>query len=174
MNNLPAVTGGPASRGQNSVRFAEPELHHELYSITVALEERIGATGSEAVIEHSHALEELLRRMRSLLGKVGALPESSLLVVRDIVLDPDGWLLMKGEEPISLTKREFEIFAALLKNKGRVMTRELLLESVWGYDSEVDIKAVDVYISYLRSKIDAAGQPSIIQTVRGLGYVIRN
>ncbi|MNH45495.1 Response regulator ArlR [compost metagenome] len=60
-----------------------------------------------------------------------------------------------------------------MKNVGRVMTREMLLESVWGYDSEVDIKVVDVYISYLRSKIDESGKPSVVKTVRGLGYVIR-
>jgi DNA-binding response OmpR family regulator len=147
--------------------------------ITIAsrnnLEEKISLldSGADDYIPRPFALEELLARMRSLLRRVGALNNSSLLIVRDIALDIDGRLLKKNNHPIELTKREFEILLVLMKNMGRVLTREMLLESIWGYDSDVDVKVVDVYISYLRSKIDVSGQPSIIQTMRGLGYVIR-
>lgn len=81
--------------------------------------------------------------------------------------------MAKGQQIIELTKREFDLLSILMQNIGRVMTRERLLELIWGYDSEVETNVVDVYIRYLRSKIDEPGEPSFIQTLRGLGYVIR-
>lgn len=130
-------------------------------------------SGADDYILKPFAIEELLARMRSLLRRAGSFNEGRLLVFRDLEIDIDGRALRKKKIYINLTKREFEILLVLIKNRGRVMTREMLLETVWGYDSEVDIKVVDVYISYLRSKIDEVGQPSIVQTMRGLGYVIR-
>jgi DNA-binding response OmpR family regulator len=118
-------------------------------------------------------MEELLARMRSLLRRAGTFNTGRMLIFRDLEMDIDGRALRKKKIFVNLTKREFEILLVLMENRGRVMTREMLLETVWGYDSEVDIKVVDVYISYLRSKIDEMGQPSIVQTMRGLGYVIR-
>lgn len=161
---------------QRFPEIIELELHCELSAITAALEERIGSLDrgtNEDYARGTFTLEQLLARMRSLLGRMSNLQESRLLVARNIVLDVDGRIVKRDNDPIELTKREFEILAVLMKNRGRVMTREMLLESIWGYDSEVDIKVVDVYVSYLRSKIDETGQPSIIQTMRGLGYVIR-
>ncbi|MNI80884.1 Response regulator MprA [compost metagenome] len=111
--------------------------------------------------------------MRSLLRRTGSLCQGQLLVCQDLQLDPLGRTLTKSGETLELTKREFDILLVLMQNMGRVMTREKLMESVWGYETEVDMKVVDVYISYLRGKIDTPGEPSIVQTLRGLGYVIR-
>jgi len=161
---------------QRLQEFIELELHCAFSAITVALEEKIGPIDhrtNEDDVRGPFTLEQLLARMRSLLGRMSNLQERRQLVARDIILDMDGRIVKRDNEPIGLTKREFEILAVLMKNRGRVMTREMLLESIWGYDSEVDIKVVDVYVSYLRNKIDVTGQSSIIQTMRGLGYVIR-
>jgi DNA-binding response OmpR family regulator len=130
-------------------------------------------SGADDYIPKPFAIEELLARMRSLLRRAGSLNEGRLLVCHDLELDIDGRTLKKGTEFVDLTKREFEILLVLMQNMGRVMTREMLMELVWGYDSDVDMKVVDVYISYLRSKIDHPGQPSVVQTLRGLGYVVR-
>lgn len=130
-------------------------------------------SGADDYLAKPFAIEELLARMRSLFRRTGSLNESQLLVCQDIKLDVLGRTLTKDGVPVDLTKREFDILLVLMQNMGRVMTREMLLESVWGYESDVDMKVVDVYISYLRGKIDSLGQPSIVQTLRGLGYVIR-
>lgn len=130
-------------------------------------------SGADDYIPKPFAIEELLARMRALLRRTGTFNTGRMLVFRDLEMDIDGRALRKKKMFVNLTKREFEILLVLMENRGRVMTREMLLETIWGYDSEVDIKVVDVYISYLRSKIDEVGQPSIVQTMRGLGYVIR-
>ncbi len=130
-------------------------------------------SGADDYIPKPFAIEELLARMRSLLRRSGSFNEGRMLQCHDLELDIEGRTLKKANEIIELTKREFEILMVLMENIGRVMTREMLMESVWGYDSEVDMKVVDVYISYIRSKIDEPGQPSVVQTLRGLGYVIR-
>ncbi|KWX80093.1 PhoB family transcriptional regulator [Paenibacillus riograndensis] len=130
-------------------------------------------SGADDYIAKPFAIEELLARMRSLLRRTGSLCQGQLLVCQDLQLDPLGRTLTKSGETLELTKREFDILLVLMQNMGRVMTREKLMESVWGYETEVDMKVVDVYISYLRGKIDAPGEPSIVQTLRGLGYVIR-
>ncbi|AIQ69072.1 response regulator transcription factor [Paenibacillus graminis] len=130
-------------------------------------------SGADDYIAKPFAIEELLARMRSLLRRAGSLCQGQLLVCQDLQLDPLGRTLTKGGEVLDLTKREFDILLVLMQNMGRVMTREKLMESVWGYETDVDMKVVDVYISYLRGKIDTPGEPSIVQTLRGLGYVIR-
>ncbi|WP_039836842.1 response regulator transcription factor [Paenibacillus sonchi] len=130
-------------------------------------------SGADDYIAKPFAIEELLARMRSLLRRTGSLCQGQLLVCQDLQLDPLGRTLTKSGEALDLTKREFDILLVLMQNMGRVMTREKLMESVWGYETDVDMKVVDVYISYLRGKIDTPGEPSIVQTLRGLGYVIR-
>lgn len=140
-----------------------------------SLEDKINSldSGADDYIPKPFQTRELLARMRSLLRRTGTMDEGNLIVYYDLELDVKGRMLKKKDQHIELTKREFEILLVLMKNMGRVVTREMLLEMVWGYDSEVDIKVVDVYISYLRSKIDEPGTTSFVKTMRGLGYVIR-
>ena len=83
-------------------------------------------------------------------------------------------VVRRGDEVINLTKREYELLLILMENINVVMSRKDLLSKVWGYDSKVETNVVDVYIRYLRNKIDRPGEKSYIQTVRGTGYVIRS
>lgn len=90
-----------------------------------------------------------------------------------MVLNPQNRSVNRGDDEISLTKREYDLLSILMTNMNRVMTREELLSNVWKYDEAVETNVVDVYIRYLRGKIDIPGKESYIQTVRGMGYVIR-
>ncbi|MGG4218006.1 response regulator transcription factor [Paenibacillus jamilae] len=130
-------------------------------------------SGADDYIPKPFAIEELLARMRSLLRRSGFVEDSKQITYNGLVLDSEARILTKDQQIIELTKREFDLLSILMHNIGRVMTRERLLELIWGYDSEVETNVVDVYIRYLRSKIDKPGEPSFIQTLRGLGYVIR-
>ncbi|AIQ63984.1 PhoB family transcriptional regulator [Paenibacillus stellifer] len=130
-------------------------------------------SGADDYIPKPFDIEELLARMRSLFRRSGSVQSSRVLRCADLELDVDGRTVTRGGTVIEVTKREFEILQALMENMGRAMTREMLMETIWGYDSEVETKAVDVYISYIRNKIDEPGRPSLIHTLRGLGYVMR-
>ncbi|MGW9527685.1 response regulator transcription factor [Paenibacillus terrae] len=130
-------------------------------------------SGADDYIPKPFAIEELLARMRSLFRRSGFVEDSKQITYNGLVLDSEARILTKDQQIIELTKREFDLLSILMHNIGRVMTRERLLELIWGYDSEVETNVVDVYIRYLRSKIDEPGEPSFIQTLRGLGYVIR-
>lgn len=130
-------------------------------------------SGADDYIAKPFAIEELLARMRSLLRRSGFVEDFKQITYNGLVLDCEARILTKDQQIVELTKREFDLLSILMHNIGRVMTRERLLELIWGYDSEVETNVVDVYIRYLRSKIDEPGEPSFIQTLRGLGYVIR-
>lgn len=81
---------------------------------------------------------------------------------------------MRGQQPINLTAKEFALLQYLLENKNHVLSRDLIVRHVWGYDFVGDTNIVDVYIRYLRSKIDHGDSPSFIQTVRGMGYIVKD
>jgi len=130
-------------------------------------------SGADDYIPKPFAIEELLARMRSLFRRSNTLSEHSLLIHQGLQLDLEARIFQKYGEVIELTKREFDLLLILMQNIGRVMTREILLDLVWGYDADVETNVVDVYISYLRSKIDTPGITSFVQTVRGLGYGIQ-
>ena len=91
----------------------------------------------------------------------------------DLSLDPETREVRRGDREIELTRTEFLLLELLLRNPKRVLTRELILERVWGYDFETSSNSLDVYIGYLRRKTEGGGEPRLIQTVRGVGYVMR-
>ncbi len=126
--------------------------------------------GADDYITKPFELEELLSRIRVKLKKNG---NDEKLQVADLILDPKSIIVMRNRKKITLTPREFKLLQYLLINKGKVLTREMILNRIWQYALDVDTRVVDVYIGYLRRKIDSGSQKKLISSVRGFGYVIR-
>jgi DNA-binding response OmpR family regulator len=131
-------------------------------------------SGADDYISKPFQIEELLARMRAIFRRVESMDQNNhLLLFKDLEMNLEARIVKRETEVIELTKKEFDLLKLLMKNVNRVLTREVLLEAVWGYEAVVETNIVDVYISYLRAKIDRSGQESYIQTVRGSGYVLR-
>jgi two-component system response regulator MprA len=128
--------------------------------------------GADDYLVKPFALEELRARLRALLRRTGA--AEATLRFADIELDVAGCLASRGDRQLQLTLTEFTLLELFLRNPGRVLSRTMIFESVWGYDFGPGTNALWVYISYLRAKLEAGGEPRLIQTVRGLGYVLRD
>jgi len=131
--------------------------------------------GADDYLPKPFALEELLARMRALLRRrtVDDRSESVALTFADLSLDPVTREVIRGDRPISLTRTEFSLLEMLIANPRRVLTRSRILEEVWGFDFPTSGNALEVYVGYLRRKTEAEGEPRLIHTVRGVGYVLR-
>ncbi|OPX07275.1 response regulator transcription factor [Mycobacterium sp. AT1] len=131
--------------------------------------------GADDYLPKPFALEELLARMRALLRR-RVLPDdgdSAAMTFSDLSLDPVTREVTRGERQISLTRTEFSLLEMLIANPRRVLTRSRILEEVWGFDFPTSGNALEVYVGYLRRKTEADGEPRLIHTVRGVGYVLR-
>jgi two-component system response regulator MprA len=95
------------------------------------------------------------------------------LTFDDVVLDPAARLAWRADRPLDLTKTEFDLLELLVDNANVVLSRDTLYERIWGYDFETSSRSLDVYIGYLRAKLEAGGEPRVVQTVRGVGFVVR-
>lgn len=136
--------------------------------------------GADDYLVKPFAVEELVARLQALLrrsagedGDNGTDEVKAELVVGDLVVDPAGRTVTRSGREIELTRREFELIEVFARNPGIVLERDRLLELVWGYDWGADTNVVDVFVSYLRRKMEAEGEPRMIQTVRGVGFVLR-
>ena len=135
--------------------------------------------GADDYIVKPFAIEELLARLRALFRRIETEDEHRAVQqpqvrFKDLVIEKSSRMARRGDRMIELTKREYELLLFLMENPNQVMSRDVLLEKVWGYRTEVETNVVDVYIRYLRNKIDLPHEDSYIQTVRGTGYVMRN
>lgn len=128
--------------------------------------------GADDYIVKPFAIEELLARIRSVLRRVKTIQSTNQLVIRDLEIDLDAYEVFFENEKVELTRKEFDLLKLLVENRNHVCTRELILETVWGFDTEVETNVVDVYIRHLRSKLQTNNTP-YIETVRGVGYVMR-
>ena len=128
--------------------------------------------GADDYITKPFALEELLARLRALLRRT-ADGSGETLRFEDLELDPRTREVRRSGEPIELTRTEFALLQLFLLNPRQVLTRSLIFERVWGYDFGANSNSLDVYIGYLRRKTEASGKPRLIQTVRGVGYALR-
>ena len=131
--------------------------------------------GADDYVTKPFEIEELLARIRAALRKRATPDQASVLLKSgQLTLDPDRYIAEYASEPIELTHREFSLLKALMENKGIVLSREVLLERVWGYSYMGETNVVDVYIRYLRQKIDDKFRVKLIHTVRGVGYALRD
>jgi two-component system, OmpR family, response regulator len=141
-----------------------------------AVEDRVAGltAGGDDYVTKPFSLEELVARLRGLLRRSGmsATRQGSELVVGDLVLDEDSHEVRRGDALVELTATEFELLRFLMRNPKRVLSKAQILDRVWNYDFGGQSNVVELYVSYLRKKIDA-GRPPMIHTVRGAGYVLK-
>ncbi|RJR07813.1 DNA-binding response regulator [Candidatus Parcubacteria bacterium] len=133
-------------------------------------------SGADDYMSKPFAIEELLARIRALLRRLEGKKSASstkTLTFQELEVDLDARTVHRDKELIELTKREFDLLVVFMTNINRVLTRELLLEKVWELGTYAETNVVDVYVRYLRNKIDKPDGESYIQTVRGTGYVMR-
>lgn len=132
-------------------------------------------SGADDYLSKPFAIEELLARMRSIQRRVGKTEENdkTVLLYRDITVELESCTVKRGEKVIELTKREYDLLVCFMQNMNRVLSRDVLLDRVWGYETYVETNVVDVYVRYIRNKLDHSDEESIIQTVRGMGYVMK-
>ncbi|MFH8629399.1 response regulator transcription factor [Streptomyces lydicus] len=158
-------------------------LRQELETVCVlfltardAVEDRIAGltAGGDDYVTKPFSLEEVLARLRGLLRRAGMAhePDGDRLVVGDLVMDEDAREVLRGGEPVELSRTEFELLRFLMRNPRRVLSKAQILDRVWSYDFGGRSHVVELYISYLRKKIDA-GRAPMIHTVRGVGYVLK-
>ena len=129
--------------------------------------------GADDYVVKPFALEELVARLHALLRRRPRQPDL-VLRVGDLEVDPAGRRVRRGSRDIDLTRREFDLLETLARHAGVVLSRRQLLQLVWGYDFVADGNVVDVFVSYLRRKLEADGAPRLLHTVRGVGFVLRD
>lgn len=129
--------------------------------------------GADDYLVKPFAVDELLARIRALLRRPAPATPDAGLRVGDLALDPAARRVARAGRELELTKLEFELLELLMRNAGLVLSRDVIYERIWGYQFETSSKSLDVYVGYLRRKTEAAGEPRLIHTVRGVGYTLR-
>jgi two-component system response regulator MprA len=167
---MPGIDGLEVSRRLRRTGSRVPIL---MLTARDAVQNRVEGldAGADDYLTKPFALEELLARVRALLRRTTGGGE--VLRFADVELDPSTRQVTRGDDPIELTRTEFALLELFLLNPRQVLTRSVIFERVWGYDFGYASNSLDVYIGYLRRKTEAGDRPRLIQTVRGVGYALR-
>jgi two-component system, OmpR family, response regulator MprA len=168
---MPGVDGLEVCR---RLRGAGSKLPVLMLTARTEVEDRVAGldAGADDYVTKPFALEELLARMRALLRRTGD-ADGEVVRFADLELDPATREVTRGGRSIELTRTEFSLLELFMRNPRQVLTRTIIFERVWGYDFGYASNSLDVYIGYLRRKTEADGEPRLIQTVRGVGYALR-
>jgi two-component system response regulator PrrA len=168
MPNLSGITVVSRLRARgNDVPICVLSARDEIQDRVAGLE-----AGADDYVIKPFDLEELVARLRALLRR-GPSSEGDVIRVGDLIIDPSQRMVTRAGREVTLTRREFELLEELARHRNVVLSRQQLLETVWGYDFEVEGNVVDVFIGYLRRKLEADGEERMIHTVRGVGFVLR-
>lgn len=169
--NLPGLDGLAVLQRLRAKRIKTPVL---LLTVRATIEDKVFGLdqGADDYLAKPFSFEELLARVRAL-ARRSAETEPATLRIADLVLDPISRTANRGDRQIDLTAREYALLSYFMRNQGRVLSRTMIAENVWGYDFDTETNVIDVYVNYLRNKIDADGQAKLIYTVRGVGYVMK-
>jgi two-component system copper resistance phosphate regulon response regulator CusR len=169
---LPKIDGLQVLKKLRERKVPTPVL---LLTVRAAIEDKVLGldSGADDYLTKPFAFQELLARIRALLRRK-AETGPPLLQVEDLVLDPSRRLVTRGGERIDLTSKELALLEYLMRNAGRVLTRAMISEHVWNYDFDTGTNVIDVYVNYLRRKIDSGRKKKLIHTVRGSGYALKS
>ena len=168
---MPGVDGLEVCR---RIRATGSKLPVLMLTARTEVEDRVAGldAGADDYVTKPFALEELLARVRALLRRTTD-EDGDVLRFADLELDPGTREVRRGDRRIELTRTEFSLLELFLQNPRQVLTRSVIFERVWGYDFGFGSNSLDVYVGYLRRKTEAAGEPRLIHTVRGVGYALR-
>jgi two-component system, OmpR family, copper resistance phosphate regulon response regulator CusR len=169
--HLPRMNGLRALQELRRKKVTTPVL---LLTVRATIEDKVLGldAGADDYLTKPFAFQELVARVRALLRR-RAEAEPPVLQIADLVLDPARRTVFRGGEKIELTAKEYTLLDYLMRNPGRVLTRTLIGEHVWDYDFDTSTNVIDVYVNYLRKKIDAGREMKLIHTVRGVGYMLK-
>jgi two-component system response regulator MprA len=169
---MPGVDGLEVCR---RIRGGGSQLPVLMLTARTEVEDRVAGldAGADDYVVKPFALEELLARLRAILRRTSD-EAGEVLRFADLELNPGTREVRRGERSIDLTRTEFSLLELFLRNPKQVLTRSVIFERVWGYDFGFASNSLDVYIGYLRRKTEAGGEPRLIQTVRGVGYALRD
>ena len=170
---LPGLDGLEVCR---RLRASGNEVPVLMLTARAAVTERVAGldAGADDYLVKPFALDELLARLRAFERRAPATGQTrGQLRFGDLVLDRDAMICMRGTREIQLSRTEYQLLELLMAGQGKVQSRDVIFDKVWGYDFGPESNSLDVYVGYLRRKLEANGEPRIIHTVRGVGYVMR-